>query len=211
MGGFGNGVERRKGIKEMSRNEDVMQGTKPKKLANNTIEFLTSDNVRCIKYHYTIVVMEYPADHPQYPGYTIFDNGGFNTITTRERLNMNGRCFRFSSERGQAYVSRSTEQGRVEYAFDECISMRPDGTPDDGRPPRKPKKTRPSKYDSNCPRIAVHFVGDEKETVIYDPFFKPEKPFRKAQVIAKKRGVGIGRARIVPASDPHSWLDRRNS
>lgn len=55
-----------------------------KVIAVNTIEYVTKDGVRRVRYHDTDVVSFFPEKHG---GRIYLNSNGFNTVTTRSRIN----------------------------------------------------------------------------------------------------------------------------
>lgn len=71
-------------------------------VARNTMEYVTTDNVRRVRLHDTDVAAFYPD------GRIEINTGGWNTMTTRDRINgaLAGTAFSVYTHSGQLYVSR---------------------------------------------------------------------------------------------------------
>lgn len=117
--------------KDLMRNAQVKAGTKPKKIARNTMRYIDSDGWECFKLHNTVIIRRAPD------GVITLDTGGWNTVTTRDRFNvilrLLGVPLRVSSAYGGRAIAVHTGTygfGQTLAVFDRTISFRPGTTPE---------------------------------------------------------------------------------
>jgi hypothetical protein len=94
-----------------------------KPIGNNTWLILNSDNSVAIRLHQTDILTYRPD------GSIILDTGGWETVTTKARMNEYLDCPRVGSDRGVWVIS----SGGIEYFFERGMAINPDGTID-GQP-----------------------------------------------------------------------------
>lgn len=73
-----------------------------KKIARNTWRYNRDDGTEVIRLHNTDIVATKD-------GQTTFTSGGFRTITTKDRMNLNGQGFRIYSVKGAWHVARGEQ------------------------------------------------------------------------------------------------------
>ena len=108
-------------LKRLRRTGDGARLSK-RRLANNTRLTRGAENegVLVVTLHSTDIVTLYPS------GRVVLNMGGWNTVTTRDRMNQFSPVERVWSESGQAFCQWHGK----EYAFERTVTCFPDGTCD---------------------------------------------------------------------------------
>ena len=104
----------RETITEIMEGVKVLPGTKPKKVAHNTVRYTNSDGAEVIRLHHTDIILK------NKDGTVTLDTGGWKTPTTKDRLN------RFSPVR--VYSKRGTWFVDGEVPFYDGLTVAEDGT-----------------------------------------------------------------------------------
>lgn len=84
--------------------EQIMEGvgaTKPRLVANNTVEYERPDGTKVIRLHHTDILEQKPD------GSLIFNSGGWKTPTTKDRMNNFQSSATIIQDKGLWYLTRS--------------------------------------------------------------------------------------------------------
>ena len=130
----------------------LIKNRNSKKLANNTYLLKDGENF-VIRLHETNIVTITPKNH------YILNNGGWQTVTTKDRMNRYLPC-NIYQEKGLWYLSGSLYYNNME--------LNRNGNP---VKPRKPKATekKKNKLDKSVTKYIKGFIKDIKENGLNDP------------------------------------------
>ena len=97
----------------------IQDAINPHIIANNTIEYTLSDGERRIRLHHTDIIIF------KTNGSIVFNTGGWQTVTTKERFNRFGKG-RFYSDKGIWFYSPGSFDG-PQYAFQDGMTLSRNG------------------------------------------------------------------------------------
>ena len=93
------------------------------RVASNTWEYVAQSGIRALVYHRTEILVRWPS------GAVTLNTGGWNTLTTRDRLNRFQHAAQVYSERG-AWRVRVRRNGK-DYPFTDGMTILPENCADD--------------------------------------------------------------------------------
>ena len=112
----------RKTIAEIMRDVSVKPGTKPKKIANNTMMYTAPDDSVRYRLHRTDVVIKYPN------GIVELNSGGYKGYTTKDRINSCAPIARLYQKDFEWFVSIVKDNGfHADLEFYDGMKIGPDG------------------------------------------------------------------------------------
>lgn len=117
----------RETLREIMRGVEIKEGTKPKRVANNTVEYVRPDGSTVIRLHHTDIVQKHPD------GTFTLNSGGWRTSTTKERINSYSPARLFQAK-GEWFLS-----GHV--TFIDGMTVDAQGTPLNYKPDKVAKET----------------------------------------------------------------------
>lgn len=126
----------RETLREIMRGVEIKEGTKPKRVANNTVEYVRPDGSTVIRLHHTDIVQKHPD------GTCTLNSGGWRTSTTKERINAYSPA-RLWQSKGEWFLSVGAETGwgdeRV--TFIDGMTVDAHGRPLNYKPAKAAKET----------------------------------------------------------------------
>lgn len=129
----------RETLREIMRGVEIKEGTKPKRVANNTVEYVRPDGSTVIRLHHTDIVQKHPD------GTFTLNSGGWRTSTTKDRINSYSPARLFQAK-GEWFLSvrerdSFTHPNFTNYVFTDGMTVDKDGQPLSYKPDKVAKET----------------------------------------------------------------------